>query len=608
MFWWVQVRAKLREFFDRWVRVTIGYGETLVVSSWNVKLLDKGEMQQAASIPGPDGQPLPIEPEKVLERLETSRSDIIPIEDIFLQPGATDIQRDTVILRRKYLYRDLEDMEREGKLVNVTTPSEEGLKTLKDLMPVPAVQVEGLAPEYLTELENIQRRNKPIECLEWYGGLDLDGDGFPEQHRLLIMPQHRIYLSGVALNALSSRGLRHLDFTSFMPRLDEPMSLRGLGVLEQVKELALEIDAIFNQLTDANSLSVLRPFFYDPSGDLDAGAITLHPNKGTPVSNPSQNIYFPQIDIPTERLLNAVKLVLEFIERLTAASAYIMGKESEIVGGSGTATRTQEIVQAAGQRHSIPVMRLREGAARIMTQHLDLVQTNFPPGLETRVLGDRGELIFDQANPLTKEGIAGEFDAYLLPDESLGSREMERQLAQLLYTILTQNLIVASDPTKLYKVTADVLKAFGKDPEPYLGIAPDVKQTDRPEDENTLVLQGQFASVRASVLDNPIEHIMVHTSLLQDPGFLSLPPALQQQVSTFLQAHIQEHMQVMQMVLAAQQQKKGGSNAAQRNGAPGRGSGPTAPVGPEPGMGAPQSPMAQVRSTQRVGESQPPAG
>ena len=103
--------------------------------------------------------------------------------------------------------------------------------------------------------------------------------------------------------------------------------------------LAEEIDAIFNQITDANTLSVLRPGFYDPSGNLQPQNITLAPNKLIPVSNPQQSVYFPDIAIPIERLLVAMRGVLEFIERLTAASSYVMGKESEIVGGSGTATR-----------------------------------------------------------------------------------------------------------------------------------------------------------------------------------------------------------------------------------------------------------------------------
>ena len=607
MFWWVRVRSKLSEFFERWSRHVIGYGEALTATTWDVQFFDKGMTAPTPVIPGV----APAPPQKVLERFERTRSDLISMEDVFLQPGPTDIQRDTTVIRRKYLYRDLEEMERKGAAVNVTVPTEEGMPTLQSVLVVPTPTVEGLDEEALKELANVKRRNLTVECLEWHGSLDLDGDTFPEPVRLLMDSQHRIYFGAVAVANLSKRGMRHLDWTTFIPRLDDPMGVRGLGVLEQVKELALEIDAIFNELTDGNSISILRPFFFDPSGDLDPAAVTLAPNKGIPVPNPSQNVYFPEVNIPTEKLVTAITTVLEFIERLTAASAYVMGKESEIVGGSGTATRTNAIVGAAGQRHAVPINRLRLGAARILTQHLDLVQTNLPPGLETRVLGEKGEPVFD-ANELTQAGLAGEFDAYLLPDESLGSKEAERQLAQMIYQLLVQNLIVASDPTKLYKITADVLKSYGKDPERYLGIAPDVKQTDRPEEENQFIIQGQFASVKASVLDNPIEHILRHTALLQDPVLQTLPLDLIPLVTQFIQGHIQEHIQLLQLIMAVAQKQKGQSQEGESDGAgtsgTTNGASPAAPsVGNEPSVGAPQNPLAAAGATQRLGESQYPA-
>ena len=614
MTWWIRVHNPLREFFDRWVRTAIGFGQVTAVTRWDVQLQDRGERTPPDAQMNPDGT-VTIQPsEKVLDRIETTQSEVIPTEDVFFLPGATNVQRDTILIKRRYLYRDLADLEQEGKVANVTQPTVPGQPTLRELTVVPSAAGQGVTPEQQQSLEDVRRRNVPIDCLEWHGTFDFDGDGFAEQVRLLCVPQHRLYLGALPISALSRRGLRHLDHTLFLPRLDEPNGLWGLGVLEQIKELALEIDAIFNQLTDANSLSVLRPGFYDPHGDLDPGALSLAPNKWIPVPRPSENVYIPDMQIQTDRLLNAVRLVLEFIERLTAASAYVMGKESEIVGGSGTATRTEAIVGAAGQRHAIPVARLREGAARILTQHLDLVQTNLPPGLESRLLGTKGEPVFE-ANELTQESVASDMDAYLLPDESLGSRETERQLAQMLYTTLIQNLIVASDPSKIYKITADFLKAYGKDPEAYLGVAPDVKQTDRPEDENTYILQGQFASVKASVLDNHLEHMLSHQAMLQDPGFQTLPEALKAQVTQFLMGHIQEHMQLMQMLMQAAQQAKGGGGDANgsgngqsgRNGQK-RGPGPAAPVGPEPGVGSVQQPRAAAAQTQRTGTGQPPAG
>ncbi len=610
MFWWLRVRAKTREFFDRWTRYTLAMSFSVTETSWDVWMLDRGDSMASPALPGA----LSAAPAKALTPVERTRSDLYPVEDVFLPGGASDIQRDPVILRMKLYFRDLEEMERNGVAVNITQPTDPDVKTLEELLPFEAPAGDQLDEQELQELKRMKLRNKEVTVLKWYGGIDFDGDGFPEEVRLLIVPEQQLYVGGTAISQISARGMRPLDWTTFLPRFDEPHSGWGMGVLEQIQELAMEIDAIFNQLTDANSLSIMRPGFYDPSGDLDAPALKLAPLKMTPIPRPNENIAFPEIKIETERLLLAIRLVLEFIERLTAASSYVMGKESEIVGGSGTATRTNAIVGAADQRHSVPLNRLREGAARIVSQHLDILQKNIPVGLEQRVLGMNGEPLF-HANELTEEGIRGEFDAYLLPDESMGSKEMERQLSQLLYSVLIPNPIVASDPAKIYKATADVLKAFGKDPVQYLGPTPEIVGAISPQDEHTLILQGDFGRVKATVTQNPIEHIMAHMAFLQDPAFQQLPPAVLQQVTEFLMQHIQEHVQMMQLVMqsAAGQKPGGGSQPGANDGTNGTGAdgasgNGAAPVGPEPGVGSVQSPLAKSQQVKRGGESFGAAG
>src|SRR3972149_93942 len=104
-------------------------------------------------------------------------------------------------------------------------------------------------------------------------------------------------------------GRRPLVFTKYDNYIERLDDLDGEGILFKVKELAEEVDAIFNQMSDSHTLAVLRPFFYDPSGDVDAPAIIVGPNKGIPITDPNKNILFPQIEIPTERLINAIRLV-----------------------------------------------------------------------------------------------------------------------------------------------------------------------------------------------------------------------------------------------------------------------------------------------------------
>ena len=104
--------------------------------------------------------------------------------------------------------------------------------------------------------------------------------------------------------------------------------------------------------------------------------------------------------------------------------------------------------------------------------------------LETRILGEKGEPIF-QEGEITGDSVAGEFDAYIAGDPSMGSKATERELASMLYSILMQNLIVGTDPVKIYQVTAKLLKAYGQEPIEYLGPEPSMDQIDSPEDENT---------------------------------------------------------------------------------------------------------------------------
>lgn len=614
MFWWIRVRAKMREFFDRWVRHAIAYGNVWTEAHWQVDERDTGEVSEPQPITdeagnpltNPDGSPAIIPGQRIFKAHHTTRADVIPPEDVFVPKGNYDPQKDPIQFRKRWLFRELEEMERKGQAINITIPSVKGGRTLEELLPVTPVADSGdMNPDELKELQRLRLRNEEVEVIVEYLNIDFDGDGSPEPIRIMGSVMHDLYLGGVYVRDLSARGLRPIDNTMYLPRLDEPNGLRGLGVLEQIKELAMEIDALFNQITDANSLNVLRPGFYDPSGDLNPASLQLAPNRFTPVPRPRESVFFPEFNIPTERLIIMVRMVLEFIERLTAASAFVMGKESETVGGSGTATRVEAIVGSANVRHSVPMQRLREGASRIMTLKLDLVQKNLPEGMESRILGEHGESLF--ANGELRD-IGGEFDAYLLPDESLGSKESERQLSQLLYSILTGNLIVASDPAKLYKVTADVLKSFGKDPEDYLGPAPEIAGAVSAEDEFTLILQGDFELVKPSITQNHIEHILKHQQQLEDPLVKNLNADLQAQVTQFLLSHIQQHAQLMQVAaVAAQQQQKGGGSQNGAAGNPDRGPGGrpggAAPVGPEPGVGAAQDPLAASRATTRKGES-----
>jgi len=574
MNWWIRVWSPMYNFFDKWSKYVTGIGDGLTESSWDIDEI---------------GQ------EKISRR-------ILPKESVYFLQGARDIQKDPVMVHEKLLYRQLEEMEQNGGAINVTTK-------LSKMIYVPSVATNNDNEEF----REVKLRNQEVEVIRWYGLFDYNKDGIKENIRLMVSPEHRLYLGGVDMVNVTFSGRRPLSFTKYDNYIDRMDALDGEGVINKVKELAEEIDAIFNQMTDAHTLAVLRPFFYDPSGDVDAPAIVMGPNKGIPVTDPQKNIYYPPFEIPTERLINAIRLVLEFVERLTAASEYIMGRESGIVGGSGTATRTNAIMQSAEIRFALPSERLRQGASEILTTELDLIQLNIPEGFEELVLGQEGEPIF-KAGELSDEGLSGKFTAYLLPDPSMGSKQTERELMSMTYSILMQNIIVGTDPAKIYQVTYDYLKAYGMEDQAkrYLGPPPSQDDIDSPEDENTLMVQGDFARVKATIAENHIEHIMKHTALMKSPSLALIAqkaPALAEEIMTYNQQHIQEHMGLMQqmMALMSKANKSGLPQGGAQDGSSGdpvggRAQG-DAEAGGVGGMENSSGPLGQALNQKRKGES-----
>jgi hypothetical protein len=354
------------------------------------------------------------------------------------------------------------------------------------------------------------------------------------------------------------------------------------------------------------------PGFYDPGGDLDAPALYLQPNKISPLSDPQRSIYFPTIQAPIEKLIAAIRLVIEFLERLTAASSYVMGKESEIVGGSGTATRTNAIMGAATERFALPAERLRNGAAEIYKQRLDILQLNIPPGLEQRVLGDDGSAIF-APNELSMEGISGEFDAYILPDPSMGSKETEQQVAQMMFSLIMPIAMQTGNQALVYKLERDIFKSVGKNEKEYLGPAPQEDMIDDPDTENTLMLQGDYTKVQPQIQENHQVHIQKHMNLLQSPSLAMIPPHLLGEITQFAQQHIQMHMQMMQMIMGMMQ--KGGKGGGPGEGKAGPKSGNSGQLqGPnsQPGMEQISGPLGQALATKAEGtgggNSQPGQG
>jgi hypothetical protein len=590
---WMKVRLQVLDM----VRGTVSMGTIFTEPYWSVTKRDLGDTQQEPEINPETGEPVldPSTGEPSYIEAKMLRVDEKPalkqysVMDVLTQPGATDIQKEPVITRENFYYHELEQEQREGIVVNVTDK-------LKDAVDKTIVTKFGEEMEKAEKIQdmNAKRRSSVVECIIWRGPFDVNEDGFPEEITVRVALKEEIFLQGFATSSISRKGVRPLVQTNFLNRM---YKLLGIGVLEQVKPLAEEIDAVFRQIQDANTLGIMRWGFYDPNSDYNPEEHVAKPRAMYPVTNPSQNVFFPDMNVPIERLIAAVQLLMEFVERLTAASSVVMGKEGKFAGGSGTATRTQAIVSSADARFNLPAMNIRDGIAEVLTQIFDLCFLNMPEGLEKRILGENHEPIFESTEAI-KEAFYTQMDAYLEPNASFGDVNTQREIASILYDkfVLGGNPLVIGSMDRLYHATANVFKSFGEEPKEWIGPSPVSKETSDPHEEHTIIREGRVISPDPQ--ENHLEHILVHTQMLQNPEIVTWPKEAVQ----LLTVHIEEHKAMMIQIMQFQQQggDKSGGQGQEGGGADSKAEGSEGAAG-KPGASGSAKPAEDTSANQTQG-------
>ena len=592
MKWVVLAWMKMDRGIEDIVRSTSMLGTTFVETYWEVNKRDMNLTQEFMLVDendepvmGEDGQPMSVE-EKMFRVDEKPAFKVIPITKLLIQPGAKDIQKEPLVKLEDFYFYELEAQEKEGLAYNVSDKLGTKIdERLEDKME----QALGSAENFAFQAK---KRAQSIETATWWGRYDIDDDGFDEEVTVLMDTKDDTILRIFKTASVSRFGDRPIVKFDFLRRIYDAMY--SIGLLEQVKPLAEEIDACFWQMQDANTLGIMRWGFYDPNSDYDPTVHVAKPRAMYPVSNPTQNVYFPTMDVPVERLLNAIKLILEFVERLTAASSYMMGKESNIVGGSGTATRTAAIQNSANIRFNLPASNIQRGIADLLRNIFNLCAMNAPEGLEKRIMGEDGVEIFSRPE-VFEQAMALELDVYLHPDPTFGDVDTQRELAMVLYDkfVMGQNPLVVQNPNAVYFATEQVLRSFGQHPEDWLGSARKRKETNDPVEENTMMREGM--PISAEPQENHLEHLMVHTRVIDGTDVL----LWSKEGVTLLKQHIEEHKQMMQQLMIAGQQPQGGQSG--QPGAVGANGGAASPTGSQFGLQSSASPIAATISNQAQG-------
>lgn len=466
----------------------------------------------------------------------------VSIDSLYLQPNCTTLHGIQPIIHKiEYTNFEIEQAMNTGTFLDkrekLTKYATNAVGDVKDTLgPVAAAEQEADKRAKI----DARVRNYPLVILEWYGLADVGDPRGPQECVIWVEQKSRTYLSGKLLRSIYPRNRR--PFIG-RPCIKRSTDVLGVGYVELVYPLSDEIDALYNQANDMNTLDVMPSGFYSPTSGFDPDKVELGPNVWLPVEQPVQNVYMPTRAHNTEKFVMMIRSVMEFVERLSAASSYSMGKEDEMVGGTGSATRTNQIITHGEIRLGPILRRIASGWTELLTELYFLYYAFAPIGYAERIVGEDGTALFP--NQTLQDSFLNEADAYCVPDMALAGAQAQRDLAMWIYTNFSQHPLVLADVGRLWEVAHTVLDAMAHgsiDIESIIGPKPgsnvDMQLVNI---ENTRMLQGEMVQVNPT--DIHIQHLQGHAMITQGR---QLPPEIVQIITL----HIMEHRKALEMAVA----------------------------------------------------------
>lgn len=382
---------------------------------------------------------------------------------------------------------------------------------------------------------------------------------------------------------------------------------RGMGLPELMESMHDFMKTSFDMMTDASVFEMFPFFVYRQASNLKPEQIHLMPGGGIPVNNIAQDIKFERANPQATQIgVNLIALAEDMQEKLTSIGDIQLGR---IPAGKSSALRTSGgIQQVLAQGEARPERILRRFFSGILDihRHMYALDRHFlPDQKEFRVLGVSRPEESPFIEVRKQDDLVDyhfDFHANVLNSSKVALQQGLNEAIALLGNPLMIQLGI-STPDTLFRVTSDLIRAFGLPSESYVN--PPTPGAQNPPitaaEALSAILSGQMP--RGLPAEGDFQaHIAALQELLAAPdemgrGKLALLTAEEQQrVGLYLQLMQQQAMEAQQQaqLLAAAQEFQ--ADRQQRS--PAGGGGQTSkPAGP-----------TMVERNDTVNESLPSSG
>lgn len=422
------IREEIRGFrqvFTQWVRQAVLYGTAILKVVWsaetrNIKVRDFLE----------GGKKL-----ITVKTYDAPRLCVVDLENFIIPSFARDIQDAPFVAERIFVpLQVLKQREKEGFY--------SGIDELVTMMYQPSeVERQGadeLGVKYPQLIEG-------IDVYDYWGGYDLDGDGYEEEyHIVMAADQPKILRIEEPPYYHGKRPYVRYNF------LREPNQFYGIGVGQMIQHLQEEINAIHNQRMDNVNLIINKVFKYRPNEYFeDPDDIIFAPGSKIPVNEMDDIMPLVTGDVPVSSY-NEEQIVRDYIERLTGVTDFSLGRIPSTARRT-PATLGVAVIAEGNKKLQERLILLQESLEEV----LDMVQWlyyQFIP--QEKVFKAPGASVL---MTITPEDLRHQYRFDITGADVTTSKEIRFQQSLQMYALLSNNPIVASNPKALAYLTKQLL-------------------------------------------------------------------------------------------------------------------------------------------------------
>lgn len=399
------------------------------------------------------------------------------------------------------------------------------------------------------------------EILEAYVKACVDDSGIDSDLVIWVANINSKILRSTYLFRVIPTGERPFSVIHFHKRTGQEM---GVGLLELLHPLAVELNALHNIKLDIGMITANPIFFYKSSSSFQPEKVQLEPGMGFPVDDPRNDVVFPERPQNTGFFGNEEMLIQSYIEKLTGISDISLGAMSGSQGAARTATGARAMMSESNTNLDIHLRHLNRGWKKVLRLIFHMLQQRIDGEFCFRITGQDGSDVFRKVHSYD---LITDIDFEVSANSASSNRSVQIENAQQLMAITANPLYLQlgiTGPGQAYEAVKFYMNSLGiKDVHRFISKPQGYNYNPQPEEIFNRAVRGQDVQPHPTMdLDGIISFFQAMIEAQQGEDRILSQDQLMGAIQTMKKfQQLKGAMEQQQQQVAVQQQMR--SNAAQ---------------------------------------------